>query len=161
MSELRRHRKHFCERRRSKRREIATQRNFYADLVVDSVTGKIFRQALAQLTGITADNVVVDCAIAAWTAKHVHPDLLFGDLALPPLKGFRNDIEKELGKARRLAELRTVDDALCQMPAWIVLQPGRVSPRFDVRDKVGADGLLQSGLFHSDGQNEAGPVSSA
>ena len=72
-----------------------------------------------------------------WTAKHLHPDLLFGDLALPPRNGFRNDIEKKLGKAWRLAELRTVDNALCEMPAWIALQLGRMSQGFDAREQSG------------------------
>src|ERR1700753_716123 len=150
MNDFRGHR--FWERGSSKCGEIATEGNFYTDLVVNSTSGKIFRQALAQLTRVTADNVVVDRTIPGWTAKHVHPNLLFGDLALPSPKRSRNNIEQELGESRRLTELRTVDNALRQMPAWIVLQPGRVSSRFNIRDKMGADGWLQSGLFHSDGQ---------
>ncbi len=67
--------------RGGKRREITTQGNLDAHRIIDPVTGEIFRKALSQLPRITADDVVVNGAVAERPAKHMHTDLLLRDLA--------------------------------------------------------------------------------
>src|SRR5271168_405918 len=67
---------------------ITAKRNLDAHRFRSALTGEVFRQALAQLAGIIANNIVLDRSITGWAVKHLYADLVLGNLACTALQRF-------------------------------------------------------------------------
>ncbi len=78
-----------------KRGKITAEGNLDAQGVIDSFTCEVFRETFSQLPRIVADDVVIDGAVADGPAEHMHTNLLLGDLVLPALERFRDNVEKK------------------------------------------------------------------
>jgi hypothetical protein len=98
-------------------RLVGTARDFKNEPLPHAGGYKIGVDALSQLGGIDADNIVLAAVIRVGPAKNLCADLLFVDLRAPLPQRPLADIEQEIAQPRRAAELLAGGDTLDERAA--------------------------------------------
>src|ERR1700733_4761090 len=118
-------------------RNILAPRNAEAELLFSALLQEILLQAIAQLAGIVPYDIVFSGVVARAPAKNVNTNLMFADLGGLSGNFALTHIKKKAGQENRLGKAAAGDDALGQLPAWLISQIKYRFPRWLIGMKAG------------------------
>src|ERR1700761_5956811 len=103
-------------------RDVFSAGNTDPEFLVFALLLKVLLQAMAELTGVVAYDVVLTSAVAGPAAKHPNTNLVFADLIGSSGNFAFTDIKQEARKQCRLGEVAGGNNPLSKLPTWIRVQ---------------------------------------